>query len=1040
MSAETIRRLLAMHPAGLSSHQLLWRLRSGGWRAPVNDLIVNLRTLGESGEVIADRAGRWHLAYRPTTVRGIPADRREGSSDSSAEPTPWLHACPAVVIPKSSAPVDLQSDTDDGSGDDDWPTLLSYYAATQRQDPRGRVDERMDRHGRSWQLLQMEGAWWVPGAIRLRMDDLADTFRQALARRPEGVCSLGYPVSVFRHQGQHAVVPGLLVAARYGIAGEYLVCAIDEAEPALNPVFPEIVAGRAGLGRATLVDMLLPEDASADIDAVAARMRNALATLGGSGLRPATLDAAIPAAEQGLRNAAALFLPTDDSFSAGVLRELEALCSWSNATIRGTALGNLLARGTTPSGEAVAPAGPTVLTDSQHAAAADALGHGLTLVQGPPGTGKSALIVTLVASMLQAGQSVLLASRNHQALDEIEARLHDLTCGEALLVRARDRDGERDTNFLEEMRRLAASEPAPSADAVEPGTTVIRATAEAQHESRELARRRATLNLALCEVVERLTRWLEAAPGRALPPPSWYAKLGDLLRRLLHRPADPMSYAALAREAARIRAALAALPPEPSDDVLKSKGEALARAVSDALPLLAARHQRPAAVEIQRIADRVKKLEFDSQGRTPVLSEEDARQVLRYRPVWAVSTLAAAARMPLVPGLFDCVIFDEAGQCDIASALPLLARARRAVVVGDPEQLAFIPRLGRRQEHALMDAAGIGPNGRHRLAQGSNSLFDFVRLRGRARWHFLADQFRSTPEIVAYLNAEFYAGKLRGSQSPGATQVPRGWKAGIAWRDVRGHARRVEGSIANEAEADAVVTLVSELVRDRAYEGTIGVISPFSAQAALLQRNLNATLSAAEHERVQLRVSTIDRFQGGEADVVLVSLAINDAVANGAGGFLGRERRRINVAVSRARALCLVVGDRAFAQRSGIGFLQRLATWEDRPARPRGPFDSDWERRLYEAMRGRGWNPLPQYPVAGRYLDFALDPEKRRLDVEVDGRRWHTDSDGNRKLADHLRDRALTALGWTVRRFWVHELATNMEECLDAIERDLAGR
>ena len=73
MSAESIRRLLAMHPAGLSSHQLLWRLRSGGWRAPVNDLIVDLRRLGESGEVIADRAGRGGSGNSDSPIGGFPA-------------------------------------------------------------------------------------------------------------------------------------------------------------------------------------------------------------------------------------------------------------------------------------------------------------------------------------------------------------------------------------------------------------------------------------------------------------------------------------------------------------------------------------------------------------------------------------------------------------------------------------------------------------------------------------------------------------------------------------------------------------------------------------------------------------------------------------------------------------------------------------------------------------------------------------------------------------------------------------------------------
>jgi very-short-patch-repair endonuclease len=81
--------------------------------------------------------------------------------------------------------------------------------------------------------------------------------------------------------------------------------------------------------------------------------------------------------------------------------------------------------------------------------------------------------------------------------------------------------------------------------------------------------------------------------------------------------------------------------------------------------------------------------------------------------------------------------------------------------------------------------------------------------------------------------------------------------------------------------------------------------------------------------------------------------------------------------------------------------------------------------------------PFPQFPVGTRYLDFALDPNGRKIDVEVDGRRWHTDASGNRKVADILRDREMNTRGWKVLRFWVHELANDMEGCVDRIERAL---
>ena len=90
------------------------------------------------------------------------------------------------------------------------------------------------------------------------------------------------------------------------------------------------------------------------------------------------------------------------------------------------------------------------------------------------------------------------------------------------------------------------------------------------------------------------------------------------------------------------------------------------------------------------------------------------------------------------------------------------------------------------------------------------------------------------------------------------------------------------------------------------------------------------------------------------------------------------------------------------------------------------------------ALKKRGLDPIPQYEVAGRRLDFALfGLGDIKIDVEVDGRRWHTDIDGNRKVSDIWRNRQLEALGWKVMRFWVDELDKDMERCVGLIEQQL---
>jgi very-short-patch-repair endonuclease len=387
-------------------------------------------------------------------------------------------------------------------------------------------------------------------------------------------------------------------------------------------------------------------------------------------------------------------------------------------------------------------------------------------------------------------------------------------------------------------------------------------------------------------------------------------------------------------------------------------------------------------------------------------------------------------------------IFDEASQCDIASALPILARAKRSVVVGDPEQLSFIPGLGIAQEHALMDAAGLPKTGRGAFAQSRNSLFDFARTRiGADRLHLLPDQFRSAPEIVAYTSEAFYGGRLRARRSEDEFRAPQSYRPGLHWEDVRGTCAREDGGNVNRAEAEWIAGRLASLASEADFDGSVGVISPFNAQVALIRRLSEAKVPAAARQRMRLNVDTVDGWQGGEADVILFSLAVGPGAAQSAIGFLQRERRRFNVAVSRARAVALIIGDLSWARDCGIAHVQMLA---DRATRPAGSpvrgFDSKWERRVHEALQARGLDPKPQYPLGSRQLDFALFRNEVKLDLEVDGRKWHTGAGGERKVSDRLRDRELIAKGWKVRRFWVDELARDMEGCIDVVERDLGLR
>lgn len=1029
-----------MHPRGISNDQLLWRLRSAGIRVSPSDLLDGLNSLVERGEIRRNGDGRWS-AFRQPAV--------SGSKASSPGPAPDVGTLYAVMASRrpltSAAATEPPSEPAAESGGALPPvsSLLTYYAATQRQDTRGRIEEYADRHGRVWQLFHTRGHWWSDCELTLPMEGLPESFREALMRRDTRSAAVGWPVSVFVTPAGAACVPALLVPVTWRIDGADLCVQPEPLPPSLNPAWLRLAAKHTSWSQEHLGERLLDtEDQS--VAAIGDRLRHALATLGGNDLRAGDLAPEMSLLPQGMRNCAALFLSEDASFTKGAAADLETLASMPAAALADTALASVISD-LEVRADAVPPIPVSELTDTQLSAASDALASSVTVIQGPPGTGKSQVILNVLTSAILNGRSVLFAAKNHQALDEIERRIHEFVGDSPILVRGRDADGERNTSFLDVLNELArdAAEAGTGTNRLDTEIAALRSEAKVSASERQKRRRVEQAHLALSDLVDRPSV-VAAMKPRQPPLP---ARIVAYFRRLFRRAAPPdilellpdnaTSGAILARRKALekfINDASGAASDQDSITPLIGRAK-------DCLPAYAGLVTRPSVAEWSNLSDRSRDLEFNRVKRAGLLRPEDARAILKHRPIWVMSTLSVPSRIPLVPGLFDYVVFDEASQCDIASALPLLARARRAVVVGDPMQLRFIPGLSNRAEHALMDAANLPKERRFDFAQSTNSLFDFAHRRPRAVRHFLRDQFRSAPEIVDYLNADFYRGRLVNRREDDFFKPPAGYKPGLGWEDVQGRAQREDDGTVNSDEAVRIAQILKRLAADQTFTGSVGVLSPFNAQVAHILREVNGALSKAERDSLSLRISTIDKFQGGEADVILFSLVLTASAPNSARSFLEKERRRLNVAISRARAVCIVVGDLAYAQRCGIRHIRYLAerasgAWS--PTRP--PFDSLWERRLDTAMRARGIEAVPQYPVGSKYLDFAIDPAGAKVNIEVDGRKWHLDRDGERKLSDRKRDEEMTGRGWSVMRFWVHELADDIGGCIDRIERELERR
>lgn len=423
-------------------------------------------------------------------------------------------------------------------------------------------------------------------------------------------------------------------------------------------------------------------------------------------------------------------------------------------------------------------------------------------------------------------------------------------------------------------------------------------------------------------------------------------------------------------------------------------------------------------------------------------AQHDIALLLSHFPCWAVTNLSVGSRLPLVAGMFDLSILDEASQCDIASAIPVLYRARRAGVIGDPCQLRHIANLGMGQDALIRQRVGLSEYSLSRFSYGNTSLYDLFAEANGIEPVFLSETYRSHADIADYSNELFYDNRLRVAMDPLHLTVPPGMRPGLSWTPVEAEIRRDGPSGCHcPEECDVVVRQIVALL-ESGFRGTIGVVTPFRQQANRINDALyEQGISQDTMRETRLHVDTSHGFQGDERDVMFFSLCAGPNIPKGPLHFLKEQGNLFNVAASRARAVLHVVGNRSWARSCGIKHIERLAVERIRDDAkeaqgPWAPHDSPWEKVLYNALAARGLEPVVQYPVAGRRLDLALvrtGEKPLKLDIEVDGDRYHRNPDGTRKQDDIWRDYQLKSLGWRVKRFWVYQLREDLQECVNSI-------
>lgn len=275
----------------------------------------------------------------------------------------------------------------------------------------------------------------------------------------------------------------------------------------------------------------------------------------------------------------------------------------------------------------------------------------------------------------------------------------------------------------------------------------------------------------------------------------------------------------------------------------------------------------------------------------------DFSLILNALPVWLTTTKQISKHLPLRKELFDLVIVDEASQCDIASLIPAIYRAKNLVVVGDPQQLNHISFLSDKKQEALRVKYNLDtnlPNYRKESAiDWTNDL-----LKSQNQVTFLNDHYRSKPAIIKFSNEEFYDEQLTILKSHPIQDI----QESVIIRKTDG-VRNKKG--VNEIEAVSILNEIKLLIAE--YENidakvapTIGISSPISAQVSYLKSCINKELSSDVIRKHNILIGTPFHFQGEERDIMYISFTIDPETHFGTINYFNREDV-FNVLITRAR-------------------------------------------------------------------------------------------------------------------------------------------
>ncbi|XP_021740949.1 DNA-binding protein SMUBP-2-like isoform X1 [Chenopodium quinoa] len=318
--------------------------------------------------------------------------------------------------------------------------------------------------------------------------------------------------------------------------------------------------------------------------------------------------------------------------------------------------------------------------------------------------------------------------------------------------------------------------------------------------------------------------------------------------------------------------------------------------------------------KLLKAKDKNTKREIMKELRT-LSKEERKRQQLAVTDVLKnadviLTTLTGALSKKLDRSTFDLVIIDEAAQALEVACWIALLKGSRCILAGDHLQLP--PTI----QSVEAEKKGLGRTLFERLAD----------LYGDDIMSMLTVQYRMHKLIMDWSSKELYDSKIEAHSCVAAHMLydlegvkkTTATEATILLIDTAGcdmeEKKDEEDSTLNDGEAEVAIAHAKRLIDSGVQASNIGIITPYNAQVVALRM-----LKSNDIKLKDMEISTVDGFQGREKEAIIISMVRSNSKKEV--GFLC-DRRRMNVAVTRARRLCCVICDTETV--SSDQFLKRL--------------------------------------------------------------------------------------------------------------------